>query len=315
MKIKTEAKIGFIVLTTILLVYWGINYLKGSNILKNTNGFYAVYNDVQGLSPTAPVLLNGFKIGIVSDIYLEESSLSDIIVSFTIEHKYNIPSGSTIELFSADMLGTKALQILPSSNSEYHEYGDTMISSIKLDLISSLTEEIMPLKITAENVLMHIDSVVSSLDIILNEDTRVNIQESIANFKSSSEALDKQLNSEDLERMMHSLAEFSKTLDKNKESLDTILDNMKNISDSIASANIQELLISVNNTFRNTNELLETINKGEGSIGQFAQNDSLYNNLNASLESLDLLLEDLKENPKRYVQFSIFGGKDKLKDQ
>lgn len=315
MKIKTEVKIGFIILTTILLVVWGINYLKGRDILKKTNSFYVVYNDVQGLSPTAPVLLNGYKIGMISDIYFNESSLSDIIVSFNIEHRFKIPKGSTIELFSADLLGTKALRVLPSLSTDYYEYGDTMKSAIKLDMISSLTEEILPLKAITENVLIHIDSLVSSLGIILNADTRVNIQESIANLKSSTDALDKKLNSKELEIMMQSFAEFSKTLADNKGNIDSTLNNFKNISDSIASANIKELLASVNSTFLSTNELLETINRGEGSLGQFAKNDSLYLNLNASLESLDLLLEDLKENPGRYVQFSIFGKKSKEKEE
>ena len=311
MKIKTEVKIGFIVLTTFLLVFWGINYLKGRNILNKTNVFYVVYNDVQGLGPSASVLLNGYKVGMINDISFKESSLTDIVVCFDIDHKFNIPLGSEIQLFSADLLGTKALTILPSSAIKFHEYGDTLKSSIKADLISSLSEEILPLKSAAEQVLVHIDSVVSSLDIILNSDTRVNIQESIAKLRSSTDAFDKQLNNGDLKLMLHSLAEFSKALDNNKEKLDTIFQNIESVSDSIASSNIRELLTSINSTFSNTNILLENVNKGEGTIGQFAQNDSLYFNLNASLESLNILLKDLEENPERYVQFSVFGKKDK----
>ncbi len=311
MKIKTEVKIGFIVLVTFLLVFWGINYLKGRNILKKTNVFYVVYNNVQGLGQSSAVLLNGYKVGMVNDISFKKSSLTDIVVSFDIDRKYKIPLGSEIQLFSADLLGAKALGILPSSSPKFHKYGDTLKSSIKAGLISTLSEDILPLKTAAEEVLISIDSVVSSLNIILNSDTRVNIQESIAKLKTSTDAFDKQLNNGDLKLMLHSLAEFSKALDNNKEKLDAIFQNIESVSDSIASSNIHELLTSINKTFRNTGILLENVNNGEGTIGQFAQNDSLYFNLNASLESLNVLLKDLEENPGRYVQFSVFGKKDK----
>lgn len=313
MKIKAEAKIGIIVLATFLVVYWGINYLKGRNILKKTDVFYTVFNNVQGLDPSAAVMLNGYKVGLISGINFKKESLTDIIVSFSVDHKFNIPKGSLVELFSADMLGTKALQILPANSLEFHNYGDTLKSTVKADLISSLTSEFIPLKESAENLIINLDSVVNSLGFILNVETSMNIQKSFANLESSSRQLNEQLNEGDLKDMLNSLAEFSNTLNNNKEKLDTVFNNMTIISDSIASANIKGLISSANNSFANLAQMLDSINYGQGSLGKFSKDDSVYNNLNASLESLNLLLEDLKENPDRYVQFSIFGGKNKSK--
>ncbi|MCF8392028.1 MAG: MlaD family protein, partial [Bacteroidales bacterium] len=109
MKIKTEVRIGIIVLTTFLVVYWGINYLKGRNLLKKTDVYYAVFNNVQGLDLSSGVLLNGYKVGLISGIDFQKESLNNINVSFTVNHNFDIPKGSVVELISPDLLGSKAL--------------------------------------------------------------------------------------------------------------------------------------------------------------------------------------------------------------
>jgi len=310
-KIKTEVRIGIILLATFLLVFWGINYLKGRNLLKKTDIYYAVFNNVQGLDPSSPVLLNGYKVGLINTIDFDVESLTNIVVSFSVDHKFNIPKTSVVELISADLLGSKALQIIPSKSKEFHVYGDTLTSSIKDDIFSSMSNEIIPLKESAESLMLNLDSVVNALAVILNAETIVSIQNSFVNLETTSQLLSEQLSTGDLRKMLNSLAGFSNSLNDNKEKLDSIFYNVENISDSLASANILSLINSANESFMNIAQLLEHVNSGEGSLGKFSQDDSLYNNLNSSMESLDLLLKDLQENPKRYVHFSVFGGKNK----
>lgn len=311
MKIKTEVRIGIIVLATFLLVFWGINYLKGRNLLKKTDVYYAVFNNVQGLDPSSSVLLNGYKIGLINTIDFDKGSLTDIIVSFSVNHQFDIPKSSVVELISSDLLGSKALQIIPSNSSEYHVYGDTLSSSIKEDIFSSISNEFIPLKESAETLMLNLDSVVHSLSVILNTETIVSIQKSFANLEITSQQLSEQLSSGDLRKMLNSLAGFSSSLNNNKDKLDSIFYNVENISDSLASANILSLINSANESFMSIAQLLEYANSGQGSLGKFSQDDSLYVNLNSSMKSLDLLLKDLQENPKRYVHFSVFGGKNK----
>ena len=113
LKLKTEAKIGIIVLITIALVIWGINYLKGKNVLKRSDVFYAVYDDIQGIDVSAPVLISGYKVGLINTIEFKKGSLDKIIIGFTVDHQFDIPKNSVVELHSADLLGTMALRIIP----------------------------------------------------------------------------------------------------------------------------------------------------------------------------------------------------------
>ncbi len=309
-KLNTEAKIGIIVLITIAVVIWGINYLKGKNVLKRSDVYYAVYEDIQGIDISAPVLINGYKVGLINNIKFSGESLNDIIIAFTVDHNFDIPENSIVELHSADLLGTKALRIIPSQSENYHEHGDTLISSTEKDMISSLSDELLPLKTRAESAIEEIDSLINSLNFILDSSTASDLKQSINNLNILSEDLSRQTKpGGDLDKTFQSLRDFSGMLSNNSDKLDTVFTNFQNISDSIAKANVGHLLASINNTFTETSELLKKINAGEGSLGLLASNDSLYNNLNSSIESLDALLMDLNENPGRYVQFSIFGGK------
>lgn len=310
-KIKTEAKIGIIVISTIFLVIWGINFLKGKNVLKRSDVYYAVFNDIQGIGISAPVLINGFKAGMVNNIAFQKNSLDKIIIAFTVEHRFKIPHNSLVELHSADLLGSKALRILPSDSREYHVFGDTLTSAVKKDLASSLTEELTPLKSKIESAVGEIDSLIASLNEILDESTSKNLQNSLTNLNTISQNLSRQTSpGGDLDETLKALKNFSLMLSDNREKLDIIFDNIASLSDSIAKSNVHNLISSLNATFTESSEFLEKVNDGEGSLGMLVSSDSLYLNLNDAIQSLDILLQDLNKNPKRYVHFSLFGKKD-----
>ncbi len=312
MKFKSEAKIGIIVIVTIALVIWGINYLKGKNILTRNDVYYTVFPNVSGLEKTAAIYINGYKIGLINDIHFEKGDLKEIIVSFAVHHDFDIPKGSVAELYSSSIVGSKAIRILPSNSDSYYSYGDTLPSRIAPDMISNLQNQIAPLTTRAESAIASADSLLSSLNQILDEQRKHDLRTSLDNLSQVSSSLKSQLGANgDLSQTLAELKKFSQTLGNNRERLDSIFANLESLSDSLGKANVRETLAHIDQTFAQSSLLLEKINQGEGTLGMLATNDSLYHSLTSSTESLDLLLNDLRAHPKRYVHFSIFGKKDK----
>ncbi len=312
MKLKSEVRIGIIVLVTIALVIWGINFLKGKNVLRRSDVYYTVYHNVSGLEKSASIYINGYKIGLINDIHFEKGNLKEIIVSFSVHHDFEIPKGSVAELYSTSVVGSKAIRILPSSSGDYYSFGDTLPSRNEPDLLTSLKEDLSPLQNKAERAITSADSLIRALNDILDNQRRSDLKNAIGNLSSVSASLRKQLApGGDLDMTLAELKKFSTMLADNREKLDVVFENLESVSDSLGQANIRQTLEGINKTFNQTSLLLGKINQGEGSLGMLATSDSLYNNLKASTQSLNLLLEDLREHPKRYVHFSVFGRKDK----
>ncbi|MFW5645223.1 MAG: MlaD family protein, partial [Bacteroidota bacterium] len=219
--IKTEVKIGIIVLTTLAVVIWGINFLKGKNILNRTDVYYGVFKDIQGIDVSAPVLINGYKVGMVSKISFSKGELDKLIIAFTASEKYAIPEASVVELHSADLLGTMALRIIPSENDSYHEYGYTLISAVEKDMLTSITDQFIPLKTRAESVLEEVDSLLHSLNYVLDQRTSNDLKSALANLNHISEQLKGQLGQNgNLYETFESLNLISKKLSENRSKLD-----------------------------------------------------------------------------------------------
>lgn len=307
MRIKTEAKIGLIVAATLLLVYWGINYLKGRNVLKRTDVYYTVFQDIKGLDISAPVILNGYKVGLVTDIDFAKKSLENIVVSFAVEQNIKLPKGSLVELTSTDALGSKALNLNISNNSAFFQYGDTLKSAYVPDLMSTISKEIGLL----DSTIREIKKTITSVNLFLDENTINDLKYTVEKLKSSSNLIENQLKGGDLSKSFNQLELFISNLNANSEKINSIFANLENVTDSLAKANISRMIETTNESLSQANLLLSGINEGKGSLGLLATNDSLFINVNKSIESLDILLKDLNQNPHRYVRFSVFGGKDK----
>ncbi len=312
MKLKSEVKIGIIVLVTIALVIWGINYLKGKNILKRSDVYYSVFSNVQGLEKSASIYINGYKIGMINDIHFEKGNLKEIVVSFAVHHDFDIPKGSVAELFNTSFIGGKAIRILPSASNDYYSYGDTLPAQIEPDMISAIKNQITPLTTKAESAMVSADSLLMAINQVMDTQRKDELKASIDNLSAVSSSLNTQLGPKGkLNKTIEELQNFSHMLSENRGRLDTVFANLASISDSIGQANVQQALDNIDKTFAQSSVLLGKINNGEGTLGMLATNDSLYNYLKSSTESLDQLLNDLREHPKRYVHFSLFGKKDK----
>lgn len=318
-KLNREVKISLIFIFALLLFVWGINYLKGSDLLQKTRKFYADYENVNGLMTANPVLVSGFRIGLVTDMYFKENSTGQIRVEFTINSDILIPKNSIARIIDSDLLGSKAVEIILGDQGEAVNK-DVLVGQTQMGLMGSMATQIEPIKMKAESILASVDSIALAISEVLNKETQNNliksfedIQLTISHLNSSLNIVDQVLvkNKNKLSDIIVNIESITTNLKNNNDKISNAVNNFSNISDTIAAANLAQTIQEVSNTFGELNQSLNKLNKGEGTAGQLLANDSLYTNLQNASKNLELLLKDLKENPNRYVNFSLFGRKNK----
>ncbi len=314
-KISREIKVGFIVIVAVAFFVWGYSFLKGKDLFENTYTYYAIYERVDGLMKAAPVYVNGLKVGNVGDIRFLSDTNRMVIIEMKVSKDFLIPMQSIAEIYSADLMGSRAIRLILSNELKYYRPNDTIISSVEADLKAQVSAQVLPLKHKAEELIKSIDSVMTVVQSIFDKNTRFNISRSIENIRytldnlvKTSFTLDTLVQSEKyaLVRIIANIESISENLRNNNELINNIMKNLSAVSDSIQQANIKETILNANKALYEANIILDKINKGEGSMGMLIHNDQLYKNLESSSRNLDLLLRDLRENPKRYVHFSLF---------
>jgi phospholipid/cholesterol/gamma-HCH transport system substrate-binding protein len=309
MKFSREFKIGFVAFVAVALAIWGINYLKGKNIFESSQQYYAVYNNVKGLVENAVVNLNGYKVGNVTKIQFDKDNINRIVVKISMDKDIKLRKNTTLLLKSGSLIsGSKDIDIIPGTGNEFHVSGDTLIGGIQPDITSVLD----PVISKVQSVVGAVDTLLLSLNDVLDPQTRANLKSMMANLNSATASLRSSLQpSGHLGQTLGNLNEVTANLKKSNENITNILANFAAISDTLKQAELKALIIHASETFAQTTDLFTKINSGQGTAGQLVVNDSVYNNLNSALSSLDSLLIDLREHPKRYVHLSVFGKKDK----
>ena len=315
MKYRKEIIIGLVFIAALALFIWGFSFLKGFNLFKEQRVLYAVYDQVSGLSKANPVSINGLKVGQVSDIYFDPSYSGKIIVEITIETQLPIPRNSVALIYSSDLMGSKAIDLKLGSDSLLVANGDTLGTRVEASLKEAVNQQIQPLKAKAEELILSIDSVVTVIKEIFNEQARDNLTSSLAsvqatfeNLESASYNLDQMIAAEKVRfgEIMFNLESITTTIRENEDDIDNIISNFSVISDSLAQADIPRTFANINRVVGDVADIVDKINSGEGTLGMLVNNESLYRDLQKSAEQLSLLLEDLRVNPKRYVRFSLF---------
>ena len=297
MKIKfsKELQIGILVIVTIAILYFGINYLKGINIFNPTNYYYAKFERVDGLVASNPVSIKGYKVGLVkSIIYNYEDPKDGVVVVLQVDDQLRVPVGSKAVL-QTELLGGANISLLLNSEipGVYLKKGDTIPTMIDDGIMASVMQEIMP---KIQNIVPQLDSLIYSLRMITGnnsiEKSLGNIQRMTANLESSSISLD---------------AMMKKDVPVILKNVNAITTDFSKISQNLSQVDFYATMQSVNRTISNLQMISDKVNNGEGSIGLLINDKSFYNNLNSTMESANNLLLDLKSNPKRYVHFSVFG--------
>lgn len=308
-KISRELKVGIAALVILALFYWGFSFLKGRNLFNGSlNSYYTTYKNINGLKKSSPVTVNGFTVGKVLDIYFSEDpdKQGELIVEFTIEEEVNFSKKSIAKIYSGGIMGGKSLAIVPSYEGKEAEPGDYLKGEIESDIFSSITDKLNPLQSKVENVIVHIDSVTHNLNALLNKETINNLNNSFENLSLILQSL--KSTSASVEVLV---ANNQKNMDATFSNIKNTTQNLETFSDSLAQIKITDISAKVNRTAAHLDSITAGIQAGEGTIGLLAKDETLYNNLEAASKELEQLLRDVKEHPKRFVHFSIFGKKEK----
>lgn len=315
MKLSKTSRIGLWIVFTLIILVWGFNFLKGRNIFKNESIFYARYRDVSGLTASTIVTLNGFKIGYVRQIYFAEDLSGDLIVQISVQKKFPLPVGSSAEIASTDLLGSRVLKINLGHSDKFYQQNDTLLSKVEFDFKQQVGEQLGPIKSKAEKLLVSLDSIVSSSSRILNPETQKDITNSIdqfsatmANLKAISQNLNEVIGDQkkNLKTTISNLSETSENLKQNSEHLNHIMENISEFSDSLKEIEISKTFNNLNSSIKNLDLILAKVQSTDGTLGMLVNDPSMYQNLNSTVENLRALLIDFRQNPKRYVHFSAF---------
>jgi len=320
MKIKRQVVIGLIFVISIVVLYWGINFVKGLDVFSSQRTFYAEYDNISGLLVASPITISGFKVGQVTDIQFKENEPGKLIVKFVISEDLDIPDNSVARIESADLLGSKAVVIHMGNSTVNAQSGSYLKGEMEASLKEEVSIQMLPLKTKVESLLSSFDSALAVVQYIFNESTRDNLARSfesirytIASLERASSTIDTLLRTQQYKivNIVSNVEAITLNIKNQNEEIANIVGNFSNLTDSLMVSNIKSTFQNADKTMYELSEITRKINSGEGSMGLLLESDSIYIRLNQATLEMKLLLEDMRVNPDRYIHFSVFGKSSK----
>lgn len=306
MKISKEFKAAVLVLFSIGIFIWGFNFLKGKNIFNTATVYYSVFDDIQGLMTGTPISINGFNVGKVQDIEFVGDS-AKLLVTLFIEKDIKLSKNSVAQIFESSLIGGKAVAIRPALDGAAEaKSGDYLKGELRPSFTDVLDNRLSPLQDKIESLVHNTDSVMQNVNKVMDNNTKNSLQNSIKRLENTLISLESITQSVD-----KFLLESSDSLTASVANIKHLTEQFSALSDTLAEADLGKTITELQSTIKNLNVILAGIENGEGSLGKLTKDEALYNNLEKSTKQLELLLQDLRLNPKRYVHFSIFGKKAK----
>ena len=309
----TSIKVGVISLLSIFLLYYGINFLKGVNVMSNARVLHSYYNEIAGLTEGNSVTIKGYKIGTITNISFDNERNNELRVEMNIEDDIQIPLNTVAKIVSLDLMGTKGVSFVLGDTTALVVSGDELIGDIEISLQDEVNAQILPLKNKTEELIGSIDSVMTVITTVLNKDARESLSKSLVSldetFTTLSETMlivDKMVkeNQENINSMMTNFSSISENLNSSNSEIKNILSNFSSFSDSLAKADILSTLNKID-------AITYKISNGNGSLGKLVNDKELYENLKSASKELDELITDMKLHPERYVSFSIISPQNK----
>ncbi|PZQ77751.1 MAG: MCE family protein [Flavobacterium johnsoniae] len=303
MKISREVKTAILVISSILLFIWGYSFLKGRDLFNDYKTFYAVYDEVEGLAPSAPITINGLAVGKVNSITLNENG--KLLVELQVKTDFPISKSSVAKIYEPSFIGGKSIAIIPNFKDPVEaENGQMLLTDIKPGMLSSIGDKLSPLQEKVEKTVVSADSLLVSINNIFDKKTQQNLQASIAELAATMKEF-----SQAAKGVNSLIADNKSKIDNTFANLDHTSTNFSKLSDSIAQANLGQAVKKLEKSLANVDNIINDVQSGKGSLGKLLKDEGMYNNLEGASLELKQLLADLKNNPKRYVHFSVFGKK------
>jgi phospholipid/cholesterol/gamma-HCH transport system substrate-binding protein len=295
LKLSYEIKTAILILSGIILFIIGFSYLKSNDVFVADRIFYAVYDDVEGVSKGTPVTISGFNVGSVQDIKFYKNT-SQLLLKFRVENDFNFSDQSVAQIYETGLIGGKALSVVPKYGQRLAKSGDTLQSSIAPGLTELVNDKLTPLQEKIESMVVSADSVLIGLNSVLNNEAKFEIQSSIKNFSST------------VADLKNSAGTLDELLNTNKSQINNIISNVNQTSNELSDLSI--VVKNLSQSSKSIDKIVNEISNGNGSLNKLIFDDELINSLDAASSNINLLLKDLRLNPKRYVHFSIFGKKN-----
>ncbi|RZJ53486.1 MAG: MCE family protein [Flavobacterium sp.] len=306
MKITREIKTAILVIASILLFIWGYSFLKGRDLFTNYKTLYVEYDNVEELSASAPVTLNGLVIGKVNKITINETT-GRLLVELQLKTDFPISKSSRAALYAPSLIGGKQIKIVPNLEDKIlAEDGETLAPTVELGLTESLGGKIEPIEQKLNLMLGNINTLVTGLNNVLDKKGQEDLRKSLAEL------------SQTMEQFHKASGTLNSILDSNKGQINGVVsnfnkmsNNFNKISDSLNKADLGKTVRNLNQTLAKVDGLMSNLNSGKGTAGKLLNDDALYNNLSKTSKELELLLQDVRLYPTRYVNVSLFGKKNK----
>ena len=307
MKITREIKTAILVIASILLFIWGYSFLKGKDLLTDYKTFYVQYDNVEGLVNSAPVTINGLTVGKVSEINFSDNNSGKIVVSLQIKSDFPFSKSSIASIYEPGLIGGKQIMITPNfEDKSVAESGITLKGDVKPGLTSLVAERLTPLQEKVEKMVVSADVLLKNVNSILDAKTKQSLKSSIVSLDSTMIQFKKASKS-----VNEILAENNGKINSTMVNVDKASANFSKISDSLAKVNIGETVKKLEKTLASVDKIMADVQSGKGTLGKLAKDETMYNNFSKTSKELELLLQDLRLNPTRYVNVSLFGKKNK----
>lgn len=306
MNLSKEVKTGIFAVVTILLFIFGYNFLKGTSLFENSRTFFVTYQNVEGLASSAPVTINGLAVGKVKSIEFAGEN-GELLVTFSVDKDFDFSKNSVVRIYSTSLIGGKALAIIPGDDfANIAKSEDFLQGEIEKGMLESVTGGLKPLESRVFNTMSNLDTLLLSVNAILDPTTQENLKSAITNlnqtmasFKGASKKLDAILGTN------------QQKLDHTFSNLEEITNNFSKFSEELAKIEVEALVNDLETMLGGFQAIITDMENGKGSIGKLLKDEELYNNLEGASKQLEELLQDVKLHPKRYIHLSVFGKKEK----
>ncbi len=320
MKISKYARLGVLIVVSLTILIWGLSFLKGNDIFKQSNEYFVIYERIDGLEESNDVVLNGYQIGQVTDINFYPDRSGRLLVKFMVESGIEIPVNSVAQIVSSDLMGTRSIKMIMSRENTYYQPNDTIPGAVESDLKEQVSMQVLPIKNKAEELLGTIDSAITVLTVIFNEDARKNLSESfeninrtIVNIEKTTSELQAIVSSEkeSVGNIITNLDSITTAFNQNTGELEKTISNLAQFSDTLAQISVSPVLANIQKASRQLNNVLLKLESKDNTAGLLLNDDELYQSINNLSSDLNTLINDIRINPERYLQFSAIDlGKD-----